>query len=519
MASSPPSGPDAPGAVYADAATRVGVGTAVNWVGWIVARALALVTLVFLARTLDAADLGAVLASIAAGLLGATLATGGLPDATTRSAVSADGVSGGFGRGDIRSALIRFAATCPAILVLLLLIASSDSGGFDWELVLASVLLAVTQGGTSVLAAVYRARGQAGRFTLVTGLIVAVGRTVIAAFAWATHGDAKLVLWLFVLLNVALIVGTWHSAVRDLPPGKAAGEGETALHLGGAVWALLAHLDVVVVGVVIGAKAAGTYGATLRLAEFSYQFLVAVTVLYLPEVTRFALGDRRSPLVALYRAASRWSALVALLLAGTGFVAAPKLAELILPRDTGISTTLLRILFVGYAVYGALGLGYLTSVALGSFREIRRSSLVALPAIVAATVVFAHVWGLVGAACATASGYVVLSTIWVVYASSTLKATPFDRYYLRGIAASVLTWACAGVAAAATAGQAPLVSVTAIGVVAMVAWLGLVQVTGSLPPAERRGLTRMRVGATRPWRRTPPAARRADEAPVAGPRG
>ena len=72
-----------------DAARRVGRSTAVNWTAWILARALALATLLLLVRTLGADELGALLAALAAGVLGAAVATGGLGDATARQA--ADG--------------------------------------------------------------------------------------------------------------------------------------------------------------------------------------------------------------------------------------------------------------------------------------------------------------------------------------------------------------------------------------------------------------------------------------------
>ena len=118
--------------LHAGAAARVGMGTAINWVAWIVARALALVTLILLVRTLPDDDLGAVLASIAAGLLGATLATGGLPDATARAAASPT-QSGTFGRGDLWDAFMRFGATLPFVIALLFLI-SDGSEGLDWAL-------------------------------------------------------------------------------------------------------------------------------------------------------------------------------------------------------------------------------------------------------------------------------------------------------------------------------------------------------------------------------------------------
>jgi O-antigen/teichoic acid export membrane protein len=481
--------------LHVDAAARVGAGTAITWLAWIAARALALVTLILLARTLPGDDLGALLAAIAAGLLGATLATGGLPDATARAAASPTG-SGAFGRGDLWDAFLRFAATLPFVIVLLLLI-SDGPEGLDWGLLSASVLLALTQGGTAILAAVFRARGQAGRFALVTGLVVAVGRAAVAVVAYGLDAGADFVLWSFVALNVGLIAATWSGAARNLPNTRSHDEGATALHLGGAVWALLAHLDIVVVGVVVGADAAGVYGATLRLAEFSYQFVIAVSVLYLPEAVKLVAAGEQSALVALYRTSSRWSALISLLVAGAGFVAAPWLAELLFPDDAGISTRILRILFVAYAVYGALGLGYLTSVAIGSFRQITVSALVALPAIVAATVIGAELWELTGAACVTATGYIAFNAWWLwVTERTTLHATPFDERYTRALVASAVTLLGAEAVALLLDDAAPLVALPILGVAALGLWVAAVAASGALSPQELRRIRRLVPGRT-----------------------
>ena len=359
------------------------------------------------------------------------------------------------------------------------------------------MLLALTQGGTVILAAVFRARGQAGRFALVSGLVIAIGRTAVAAVAFGFDLGADFVLWGFVVLNAALIAATWSATTRDLPDTSSHDEGATALHLGGAVWALLAHLDIVVVGVVLGADAAGVYGATLRLAEFSYQFVISISVLYLPEAVKLIASGERSAVVALYRTSSRWSLLVSLLVAGAGFVGAPWLAELLFPDDADISTRILRILFVAYAVYGALGLGYLTSVAVGSFREIQRSALVALPGIVAATVIAAEVWGLTGAACATASGYILFNAWWLwVTKEDTLGATPFDSRYGRALLACVVALLGAGAVALVLGGAPPLLALPAIGIVATGLWVAAIALTGALSPPEVRRIKRLLPGGS-----------------------
>ena len=476
---------------HAGAATRVGAGTAISSIAWVLGRALTLATLILLIRALPADDLGALLAAIAAGLLGAAVATGGLPDATARSAAwDRPAVDDGFGTGDLRNALTRFGLTLPFVFVLLALL-SDTPDGMDWQLLVAGALLAATQGATSILAAVFRARGQAVRFALATGLAVAVGRTVVAVLALVLDAGLPFVLWTFVILNGAVIAVTWTAATRNLRPGRSDGEGAGTLQLGGAVWALLAHLDIVVVGIVMGTDAAGVYGAALRLADFSYQFVVAVSVLYLPEAVKLFAARRRHALVALYRTSSRWAALVSLLLVGTGFVIAPELTDLLLAEDEADSAMVMRILFVGYALYGAIGLGYLTCVAAGTFREIRGAALLALPAIAGGTLAATELWGLAGAACATTAGYVAFNLWWLWVARRAVGATPFDGPYLRALLACGLSIAGAALLAILVDGAPLLVELIVVAAGTVLLWFAAAALTGALVPAEFRALRRL----------------------------
>lgn len=474
---------------FVSAAGRLGQGAAITWLAWVAARALALATLILLTQALSSEDLGALLAALAAGLLGATLATGGLPDATTRTAVFE--AERGFGRGDVNRALVRFALACPAILVLIFAIVSRKSGALDWSLLTASVLLAITQGGTSIAASIFRARGQAGRYALVTNLLTSIGRTVVGVIALTAGLGAGIIMWAFVAINAGVIVGTWSAAVSALPPTTSSAPGEASLHLGGAVWSLLQNLDVVVVGLVVGASGAGTYGAALRLAEFTLLLLIAMTVLYLPEAAKLAADERQHALVLFFRASSRWCALVALLVGGTGWVVAPDIAQLLLPEHASTATTVLRILLPAYALHGALGLAYSTSVALGDYRTIGRTALVAIPTLILVTVGLTELWDITGAATATAIGYTALTIWWLVQAGRALGALPFDALFVRAIATCVGSWISAGAVAYLSRSQPPFATLVAAAGAASITWLAGLWILGALSPPERRALARL----------------------------
>jgi O-antigen/teichoic acid export membrane protein len=496
--------------VSSDAARRVGRGTAVNWIAWILARALALGTLVLLTRALGAGELGALLAALAAGVLGAALAAGGLPDATARQAAAAESPQEGFGRGDLRRALARFAAVLPLVLAAVIAITVEAGDGFALSHVLAAVVLAVTQGVTTIMASVFRARGQAGRFALATNLGSSAGRAVIALLAFLLTWDGGLVLWAFAAVNTAVAAVTWQEAVRGLPNTASRVDGEGALHLGGVVWSLLGNADVVTVGLLLGAGPAGTYSVSLRVAEFSAQFVVAISLFYMPEATRLAVASSREALLAVYRAACRWSAITTLVVAGIGFATAPELGELIYPDDASTVGVLLRILFAGFAVQGALGVSYSTLVAIGAYRSIRAAAVVSLPLIVAGTVALTAAWELRGAAWATLIAYVLLNGTWVAQVAAQLGTTPFDARYARGLLACAGSWLAVLGAERALDSAGPVVTVSVVGAVGVATAAALLLAARVLGPTEMdmlRRLLRLPASSGRRRRAAPPASR------------
>ena len=468
----------------------MGRGTAVSWLSWGGARVLTLLTLILLTRVLSPHGLGEVLSALATGVLGASVAMGGLPDAVTRNAAASDAESG-VGRGDVHRALVRFGVTLPGIALLIFLIAYASSGPTDAGFISAGFLLAVTQGATTIIASIYRARGHAGRFALVNTVFASAGRAAVAGIVYVVGASAETVLWLFLALNVAVIALTWRAAMSGLPNTRAHHGGQGAMQLGGVVLSLMGNLDLVTVGVLLGASAAGMYGAALRVAEISIQFLIALSVIYLPEATRLAVANRTDALRSLYRTTSRWATLTTVLAAGVGFVAAPELAQIVFRSNPSMDATLMRILFVGYAVHGALGQTYSTLLALGRYADIWRSSIVSLPLIVAATGGLTAVFGTEGAAWSTCLAYALTGLWWAWQVGRGLRTAPFDEFYLRALGAGALSIVVAALVSRIGAGLSPVASIATITVAATAAWMLALVLTGGLSPTERAVATRL----------------------------
>ena len=170
--------------VALDAAVRIGQGRPSH--GWrgSAARALTLATLILLARALRPTTWGRCLPRSPWARLGSGLAMGGLR--------GRDDPDGRFAAARTRSSAAEISGSArplqrrqPVILALIVVMAGSIPGAASAELVIAGLLLAITQGGTGIVASMFRARGQAARYAMATALLAAIGREAVAAAALA----------------------------------------------------------------------------------------------------------------------------------------------------------------------------------------------------------------------------------------------------------------------------------------------------------------------------------------------
>lgn len=191
-------------------------------------------------------------------------------------------------------------------------------------------------------------------------------------------------------------------------------------------------------------------------------------------------------------------ALVSLVAAGVGFVAAPQLAEIVFRSNLAPEATLMRILFVGYAVHGALGQMYGTLLALGAYADIWRSSIVSLPIIVAGTVGLTAAFGTEGAAWSTRLAYALTGLWWAWQVRRGLGAGAFDEFYLRALGAAAVSLIVAAIVSRLGDALSPMGSIAAIMLAATAAWMLALALSGGLSPGERsvavRLLARLRVG-------------------------
>jgi O-antigen/teichoic acid export membrane protein len=231
----------------------------------------------------------------------------------------------------------------------------------------------------------------------------------IAAFA---ELEAQHALWIMAAAALVTAIAAGRAARHALPPGATPAmdpadrarwlESGMTLVLGAVVTALIERLDIIMLGILVGAEAAGPYSVASRLALTVALASAAVASLVGPELARRAASGDRHALQASAGRASILGAGMALASAIAIAAAWPLLRPAFGPGFEA-ATAPLAILLVAQAGIAAAGAaGGLLAVA-GRNREIIAISFGAVILDTALLLLLIPSFGPVGAALATAA--------------------------------------------------------------------------------------------------------------------
>ena len=198
------------------------------------------------------------------------------------------------------------------------------------------------------------------------------------------------------------------------------------------------RLDVLLVGVFLSATAVGVYNVAVLLAGVLYVPLLAANQLFAPVASRLYSRGKRADLVAIYRAVTRWIFTSSLLLAVFLGVFRFELLGLFGPEFTAGAAVLLLML-VGQLCNAATGpSGYLLMMTDHQY-VVMANEWVFGVANVILTIAFIQLFGLVGAALASAGVLAVrnltkLAEVWYFE-----RMSPYSRSFGKPVLAGLLT--------------------------------------------------------------------------------
>lgn len=289
-------------------------------------------------------------------------------------------------------------------------------------------------GVATLTAGMLQALGQPLRAELLGGL----GRTLLVALlvlaaGWLGHAEPGVALWLTAFAALAAALAALPALRRAMPmpragPRNAADRGDwtragLAFVLAMAALSLVERLDTIMLGLLVGAEAAGIYSIASRLALTIALASTSVLTLLAPALAREAAARDTDRLQRSAAMAAALVAGVAVTMAAVLVAALPWLLPLFGPGFDGAATPLF-ILLGGLVATAALGPGGGLLALAGHNRMIVASALGAVTLDIVLCLALVPMFQAKGAAVATVATLVAQALVQAVVVRRVLGVDP-----------------------------------------------------------------------------------------------
>ena len=241
--------------------------------------------------------------------------------------------------------------------------------------------------------------------------LLMVAAIAVAAFALGRRLDAAdiMIVHLATLAIALMIAHTWlvralPQPVRDVAPAyetKVWLRASLPLVLLSAMHLLLSQIDILMVGSLMGAGEAGVYAAAARVAGFVLFGLIAINAIVAPMISQLHVSGRMAALQSMLTLTARAN-LAFTLTAGLAIVAVGEWVLWLFGPDFVSGYPALLICTAGYLVSALAGSVASLMIMTGHERAAARIMALSVAANIALNVALIPLWGLAGAATATA---------------------------------------------------------------------------------------------------------------------
>jgi O-antigen/teichoic acid export membrane protein len=490
-----------------EAKRQIAVGGGYVLVGWTISVAANFLTTVVLVRRMPHAAYGLYAVGYAAMSLLAVLAGFGLGPAVAAVAPREATTAGAAGLSSAITEARRLAAwlfllaaigATLAVVVLAVAFRRGSHQGLKATLAMLPIALSAPVAGwaTGTLRATQRPR----RLTIATVVGALVGLGVVGSVALVSpssavgiggaRGFAAAVAALALVVLSRGPTGASRDARRDPALRRRLLAQAAAMLLASTFAIVIAQLDVLVLGLVRGARAAAIYQPASRVVDVMLGLPAVIGGFYLPTAARAITAADSGPTRELYHWASRWSVVLCSPAVGVGLVCPGALLHVLFGSGFGAAVSPLRILTAAVAVHVALGLNGVTLDAYGDARSVAIRTAIAALVGIGACAVFIPALGPNGAALATGSAIIVANVLCSTQLFRRHRVGPLDRPGMLTVGALVGAVVACGLGV--PAGWPDLATVALVAVATGGTTL-LASVAGG-GPTERR-----RIAAAAPW--------------------
>jgi len=192
-----------------------------------------------------------------------------------------------------------------------------------------------------------------------------------------------------------------------------------------------------VLGIFAPAREVGIYNAASRTAALSGLVLLAFSGIFSPIISRLYRRDSLDHLGSLYEDVSRWTFTGSLaIFLPTALFSRDVLA--VFGSQFVAGWLPMVVIAAGYLFGSSVGLTARVLVMTGHEKRVMWAKIAATAATIAGGAAMAPVFGIMGAAVATAAGLFLVNALTVVFVRRLLGSWPYNRQYLKPLVAGLL---------------------------------------------------------------------------------
>jgi len=429
---------------------KIAKGTGLALVGMIIATFLGFLTRVIIIHNISQAEYGVFILAITILSIATTVFLFGLPTGVTRF------VAYHRGKGDV----VRVKGTIVSALQITVVLGLVGAflmffgSGFIADLF-----------NAPLLASALKILAVALPFSLVTGVLVASfqGFENIRPKVWfqdISINSLKIILIVFSILLSAKLVGLFWAysgaliiialsfilfsvyklravSIKRITLRKEIIIFSFPLLFVGIANLILSWTDTLMIGYFKGSAAVGLYNGAVPLAHFIPIVLGASNMLYFP-ISSFLFSKKKFlELKNVYATITKWVVVLTLPLFLVLFLFPKIILNFFFGAEYIYAALALQILVFGFFFHTLLGPNGMSLISFGKQKLVSVSLMVAAVLNIFLNVLLIPLYGIVGAALATASSYIFVNVLYSLVLYKTTKTNPFTKNYLKPLLISM----------------------------------------------------------------------------------
>lgn len=212
---------------------------------------------------------------------------------------------------------------------------------------------------------------------------------------------------------------------------------------------LMNNIDTLLIGILATSGDVGQYNVAFVLGQTTLLFLQTLGFMYVPEISELHANEQMERASMMYQAITKWVLFISVPFILTAVAFPEYIVTFIYSAEYAAATVPFLVLIIGFVTHIINGPNHSTLTAFGDTRQIFAFDAMTMLLNVVLNLSLIPQFGIVGAAMATATAYVVRNTAMTWYLYHAYGISPISRWMLLPLApvvlvAGVLRWLVPG---------------------------------------------------------------------------